>query len=220
MTEQELDATIALAVGKDKANAIEIAKACRQAAVLRIGRMRGVDFNKELITLTTVAGKASYVIGKDFASSFPVLKNIQNVWRTDRVSAEVQVVPLDEFSAHARGSSTAGGPRLATIHTSGTTIELWPTPDAAYALKCSCKKSITALKDIPNDYHDAVLAVGITIASYLQNPEGANYFLRDVMKDIQEDTMLGWDGSRFDVDRILDQTNTGRVSDSHNLLGG
>lgn len=220
MTEAMIEATIALAVGKDKAGATEIAKACRQAAVLYVGRMRGVDFNRELLTLNTIAGQTSYVVGKDFATNQPVLRNIQDIWRTDRTSAPIRLVPLDEFSAHARGSATVGAPQLATIHSNPKVLELFPTPSGVYTLKLYCKKRITALEQIPEDYHDVVLHVGITIAASLASPQFSLQMVKEGLADIQADTMLGWDGSRVDVDRILDQSTNARYSDSQNLLGG
>ena len=114
-------------------NAAIIAKGLMEKAITKMGRMPGVDWNREGVTFTFKSGTSVYQCGVDLFTAFNRIKNLQFIWLTGSQDSPVNVVTLQEFNAYRRGSTTTGKPQIATMHSYNETLEVWPIPDAAYA---------------------------------------------------------------------------------------
>jgi len=212
MQERDIISAVAVKIGSSNANAEEIAGAYVKMAVLKVGRTRGVSWNREGVAFTLTSGKASYKIGQEILKDYPDLRNLQSIHFTDAPDNPVDLVGVDEFSKFARGSSASGRPEKACLHSGETTLEFWPNPASAYATWAYLRKKIENFSDIPEDYHDVVFAVAMAM---LTSPSA---FAAQGIKEIKEDSYTTWEGNVFQVSRGIGGASGGGA-DSGNLRG-
>ena len=210
-------AAIGLSVpAADSANKDAIALAFMNAAILRVGRIPGADFNRTFADITLTSGKGSYVLGKDILSG----KNawsIEEMWRTDVDGWPIEIIGFDDFNDLVRGNTTTGAPRIATIHSEPAVLELNPVPDSAYTCKAYVSRSITKLADIPAHYHDVILTTAQAMLKAIADPQVALMLAKEGLEDMKGDSRTGWTGSRIKVARGLDQGDGTSRRDSGNL---
>lgn len=220
MQESQIDRAIALSIQKPEADAEAIAAIFRQKAVLKIGRMRNVDWNRKRVGFSLTSGKTEYYIGSDITGvDAPDLQNMQTLWRTDTVADPIHILPISEFNRYARGSSTSGKPQVATLHSGEKMLEIWPSPDSNYSLEGYARLEITRLEQIPEAYHDVVIDYAIAALAAAQNPAIAVQFAQAGLKDIADDSLTQWDGTVVPLPRHLGKTYAGAGADSGNLRG-
>jgi len=199
----------------DSSNAEVIAKGLMLKAVLKVGRMNGVDWNKDAVTFNLTASKSIYKCGVDILGSFTRIKGLQYLWRTDTQDAPIRIVNLQEFNAYRRGATGTGTPELATLHSSDETLEVWRTPNITYSVWGYVQKRIVDLKDIPDIYYDVV--IDVAIASL--DPRNAIAFAQLGLDDMKKDSLTIWDGNSIPLGRHIGGDYSGTKSDSFNLRG-
>jgi hypothetical protein len=211
---------LALAIGgTDAAAAKNMAEVLATAARKRVGRMKGLDFNRERVTFSLTAGKKVYALGVDIKAKHGAIWNIQDMWRTDTPGWEVEIVGLDEFNAYARGGTAAGAPSVATVYGApdARILEVYPSPNSALSLSATVMLSITKETDIPDRYDDVVLTVALTLWNGMKNPAIAAELMRAGLRDMQADGIAAWTGSRIEARDVFGQPGGGSKHDSGNL---
>jgi hypothetical protein len=196
-------------------NAEVVSKGLMLKAIIKVGRMPGVDWNREGVTFNFTSGKSSYQCGADILQEFSRIKNLQCIWLTGSIDSPVNVVTLQEFNTYARGSTSTGKPKIATIHSHNETLEVWPVPDATYAAWGYVQKRILKLEDVPEYYHDVV--IDVAIASL--DPRNAIEFAKSGLKDMRDDTLTPWEGSTIPLGRHIGVEYGVTGADSSNLRG-
>ena len=131
------------------------------------------------------------------------------------------VVELDTFNNYARGNTVSGYPKYATIHSKDKTLEFWPTPSGSYSMIGYAKENLKTLDEIPEDYHDLVLAVGYEFIHAAHNPNAASKLANEGKHEVEADAQTGYSGSTFPVVRHLGRSASQSVSsgDSFNVTG-
>jgi len=219
VTEAELVSAIAFSIPSDRADREAAARAFLSMAVRAVGRLDGVDFNRDWVTFNLISGQKEYVLGKDILSKYSEIRNIQKMWRTDTMGWDVSVVGLDLFNSLTRGGTGSGAPTHATLfrRNDQTYLEVYPNPDSAYEIKAPIKKVITSLDRIPDEYHDVVYAVGITLKNAAADPQIALALMQAGLTEIKNESLVGWTGSVVQIARTLDPEGTGRSVSSYSL---
>jgi len=217
MTEQDVIDALLLVIPKDRENAERIAKGHLKKAILKVGRMKGVDFNRDIQTFTLTTGKKEYVIGKDILSGVAGIWDIDELYLTDETRWPVKVIGIGDFDSYARGSTSTGKPQIATVHSSTATLEVWPIPDSAYNMKALVRKQIENFDDIPTGYHDVLVDYGIASIAVAGNPAVAVDFARSGLADVQADSRTSWEGNTILVERHLGGSSGATRADSGNL---
>ena len=197
------------------ADARDMAQGLLAAAVIKIGRMPAVSWNRRNVEFSFTSGKSSYETGKDIFGEFTDIKNIQYIWITDSNGSPVKMYSLQEFNRLARGLSSSGKPRIATMHSDDETLEVYPVPDSDYNAVAYVQRVISKFDDIPVEYHD--LLVNYANASYDTRTSVA--FFAEGKKEAQGDTLTRWDGNTIRISRGVGDQDTVATADSGNLRG-
>jgi len=217
LTEPGIIAAIGLSVPTaDAADKDAIALAFMNAAILRVGRIPGADFNRTFAPITLTVDKSSYVLGQDILSGVNAW-SVEEMWRTDVDGWPVEIIGFDDFNDLVRGNTTTGAPRIATIHSEPAVLEVHPVPDSAYTCKAYVSRSITKLANIPGHYHDVILTTAQAMLKAIADPQVALMLAQEGIKDMKGDSRTGWTGSRIKVARGLDQGDGTSRRDSGNL---
>ena len=206
---------IRLSVPGDNANATDTAKLIFEAAVLKVGKMRNVDYNREWKTFNFVSSKAKLKIGSDIMATEGDILSAGVFTYTDNTQP-IFMLDIHRYRSLTGGLTASGRPTHATIHSATKTLEVYPTPDSGYEAGLYVRKAITSFKDIPEAYHSAVLSTGLTMVKALSDPMLADRLRREDMLDMQGDSMLSWNGSNVSADRGLYQGGR-NVATSYNL---
>lgn len=177
-----------------EANRQELAEALLSAAALKVGRMPAVMFNRQLVQFNLETNKTEYKIGDDILSEYPSFWNFESLWMEDSPGYKVEIVGLDYFSAKARGNTSAGYPRYATIHSKTHTLEIWRTPNSDYSLLGLAKGNLD-LYDIPEDYYDVLLKQCFLLAQSMRDGNIASFLVSDDERDLQLASGTSWTGS-------------------------
>lgn len=214
MLEQEIIDAVAAKIGTvPTGDAETIAATYVKLAVLKVGRTRGVSWNREAVEETLESGESQYKVGADILTDYVNLRNLQSIFCTDAPNNPIKIIGVNEFGHYARGSASSGRPTIATLHSGETTLEFWPEPDDNYAIWLYLRKKIENFADIPEDFHDVVFSVAMALIS---SPAG---FAKQGIKEIQEDSLTTWDGNTIPISRHIGQAASGTGSDSGNLRG-
>lgn len=205
----------------DTSSAEKVAGDILQTAVRKVGRMQGVAFNRDNVTFTLTSGTSSYQIGKDLLDKYPAIWNMEYLWMNESPGQRCYVVGLDTFNNYARGKTGSGYPKYATIHSKSKTIEFWPSPNGAYSMIGYAKENIKDLNEIPDDYHDLILAVGYEFIHAAHNPSAASKLANEGKREVVADSQTGYSGSTFPVVRHLGRSgSSNKISaDSFNVTG-
>jgi len=217
MTKDDVLNALLLAIPKDRDNAKGIAEGHLKKAILKVGRMKGVDFNRDIQTFTLTANQKEYIIGRDVLNGVGGVWDIDELYLIDEERWPVNVVGIGDFDSYARGSDSTGKPQIATVHSSTAILEVWPTPDSAYNMKALVRKQIENFDDIPSGYHDVLVDYGIASIVAAGNPAVAVSFARDGLADVQADSRTSWEGNTILVARHLGDTGGSTRVDSGNL---
>ena len=102
MTEQEVLQFIQLAIPKDRANADAISKIALRKAILKVGRMPNVTWNRDVVTFDLISGKAKHILGDDILVQYPNIWNMEELWRTDTSHWRISILGMDDFDNYAR----------------------------------------------------------------------------------------------------------------------
>jgi hypothetical protein len=202
-----------------RTNAEQIATAMYTLALSKLGRMDGVDFNRDWVTFTLTSGTSTYELGVDFLSKYPRIQNVRSLWRTDVVNWPVPVKDIDDFNYLSINTGT-GAPRMAALYFADglATIKVWPTPDSNYTIGCYIKRPIRNLEDMPG-YDDVVYATAINLINAARDPNVAMELARMGLRDIKADGIAGWDGSVIPMERGLGHKGNKQRVDSGDILG-
>ena len=197
----------------------EIAESALSAAITRLGKIKGVTFNEELIEFDLESGKQDYKLGSDIFKKYESTWSIENMGRTDQAGWNIEILGFDDFQDGARGGRSTGIPAVATIfkQDGSYVLRVYPIPDSAYACEAQVRIGVTRFEDIPSVHHDALVSLGQTIIKASADPMLSLTMAKDGIKEIQGDSPTGWDGSVIGLDRPLDVTGRTRRSDSGNL---
>lgn len=199
----------------DEASKDDTASVIVQAAILKVGKTRNVDYNREWKTFNFVSGTASYKIGSDILASTADIMNAQYLTYTDNTDP-VTLMTIQRYRAITGGLSASGRPTHATIHGASKTLEVYPTPDDTYEAGLYVRMEITSLKDIPELYHGAVVSAGLMIVRAIRDPNVAALLAKEDMADMQADSILAWSGDVIPADRGLGAGSRSRAT-SYNL---
>lgn len=209
---------IRLAIPGDSANAEDTANLIFTASVIKVGKTRGVDFNREWTVFNFVSGKNSLKIGSDIMSAQSDILSAGVLTYTDNVQP-IALLDIHRYRSLTGGLTASGRPTHATIHSATKTLEVYPTPDDNYEAGLYVRKAVTSLKGIPDSYHSAVISTGLAMVRALSDSALANKLREEDLIDMQGDSMLSWNGSNVSVDRGLYQG--GHVgATSYNLRRG
>jgi len=201
----------------DRAAGAEVAKAILSKAILKVGRLPNVSFNRKWATFNFVSGKKTYIVGQDILGAYSDFQNASELWSTDNTQP-IMLVSLEEFNAKTRGLSDSGRPEWATLHSSTPTLEVYPTPDSAYEYGLYAKLEINKFEGIPSAYHDVLIDTAVLMVKGLADPNVAAMLMQSGIKDAMEDSLLGWSGTTIRCDRVLGSAKT-LGADSGNLRG-
>ena len=197
MTQQEIITAIAASVA-DKPSAQAIATVELNKAIAKMGRMNGVNFNRETIEVTLTANKNVYTFGADAGfvlSSGTDIINVNNIWVMTGSTGKIPMVSDDKFSSVKSGQSTQTGcPVVATYHSSRKVLEFFPIPDSGYKIRMQVQKTITGLTQIPDYYHDVIIDYARASVHAAQNGEVAVSFAKAGLDDLRKNPLTGWDG--------------------------
>ena len=190
MTEQEAITILESGVPSAfQANRSALAKAHLAKAVSKAGRISGVDFNMEKIEITLTSGKSEYRMGQDIAVQTPAFWNIREMYRTDVPNWKVSVVGLEDFNAHARGSTVSAPPQLATMHSARNVFEVWPKPDAAYTLWSYVRVGVSSFAKIPQQYRDIVVDMAMLSMKAAFDPGVAARLAKEGFRELTAETL-------------------------------
>ena len=217
MTEKEVLAVLRGALPTDKAQSDDIAGGHLKKAILKLGRMKGVDFNRDIQTFALTANQKEYVIGKDILNGVSGVWDMDELYLIDKPNWPVKIVGIDRFDVDARGSTTTGVPVLATVHSSTATLEVWPSPDSAYNMKALVRKVITNFDDIPVGYHDVLIDYGLASIAAASAPAIAVQLAQAGLADVQADSRTSWEGSTIALENHLGDVGRSTRVDSGNL---
>jgi hypothetical protein len=192
-----------------------------QAAILSVGRTPKAPFNQEHVTFTMTAGQAKYVVGQDFQVETPNVSDVEDLWYTDTGQLPVRILDPREFNPIARTMDRSARPTIATFYQElgQNMIEVWPTPDSAYEVKGVLRRAILKLEQIPEVYHDVLVAQIAVLANSVKNGTIAASQLSKGLQDIRRD---GSTKRELDILRVEEPLDTGsdiRRADSMNLRG-
>jgi len=218
MTESECITAIRLAVPSDRSDADAIAKVFLQKAVKRLGRLRDVGWNRSDESFSLTGGQSVYNIGSDVLTNMEV-NGVQVLWRTDGQYDPIEIVDVQEFNKHARGSTSTGNPVLATVYSDEEKLEVWPTPNASMTVWAYVRKGVSKFEDIPDDYHDVLIDYAVASVQAASNPKAAIEFARAGLQDVKEDSMTTWTGNTIPVSRHIGHVGSGSRATSYNLRG-
>jgi len=219
MTEAELVQIIAAAMPQNSSNAETLGKLLLKKAILKIGRMQGVQFNREWVPFSLKSGKQDMVIGSTILNDYPGVWNMQEMWRTDTGGWNIPIVGIEDFQVYAAGRTTSGAPYIATLHSQKGTLTVYPIPDQDYPVKAYVRRKIVGLEDVPDMYHDTLADYGVIAAQALSSPQVAAELLRGDLKDLLGDALTGWSGSTIGAERGLAEEAGTSLVDSGNLRG-
>lgn len=219
MEKEDAKKIVALAIPGDRAGSEDIAETLLDMAVDKIGRRRGLNFNREWVEFSLTAGKATYEFGKDVLTDDSKIKNVQQMWRTDVVGWPIEIVGLDRFNELTSGGTSTGSPSVGTVYIKkdGAVMEVYPIPDGDFPVKALIKRKLTKFEDVPEEHRDVIVNTAITIAHSLNDPDLSLIMLRDGLKDIEIDSLTAWRGNVIKVERPLGANSSRRSADSHNL---
>ncbi|MCK5601668.1 hypothetical protein KAR91_07365 [Candidatus Pacearchaeota archaeon] len=217
MTSDELTRAVALAVPSAHADRREdIADTFITMAIGKLNRLKDTDINQQYKEFTLTADKSSYKLGTDIlASSKPW--NMQDMYRTDVRSWSITIVDKDKFIPYARGSTITGPPTKATVYGNPPILEVFPIPDANYAVGAFIRVNITKIEDIDERYYDVVYASAIELITAAGSPEMARAVGTEGRHQMESDTMTAWDGTIIPLYRNIGQVGRRRKADSGNL---
>lgn len=218
MTKNDVIKAISVAVpDSQKDDRLDIAETYLYKAISRLGRMRDVSFNRDIVTFNTVANQRDYNIGVDILTDFDGVWNLYELQRTNK-DFEIDLVGLDMFNDYATSTTDTGEPVIATIHSSNSILRFFPIPDAAYEIEVNVRKQITNFEDIPDAYHDVLIDLGIESLKAISDPNMAAKIAREGMEDVRADSQTTWDGSHIPLARHLaENTSSVKRVDSMNL---
>jgi len=222
MTKDEVVRAIALAVTGGGVDKEAIAQVYLQKAILKIGRMEGVDFNREWVDFNLTSGISKYQIGTDIIGKHPEIWSLKELWRTDVQGWSIEIVGLERFNAYTRGGSSAGAPTLGTIHSEAGYLEVYPIPDSAYTVAAYLKKKITNFSEIEEGYHDVLIDYAVASINATKDTAASFQFAKEGLNDLKNDQPTLWSGNSIGIERHINATNKsakGRRADSCNLRG-
>lgn len=219
MTESDVLAAISVAVPKDRPQAESLAKGHLAKAVLKIGRDRQIDFNRSVETFTLTSGTSAYKFGVDILKDIGDVIEVADLYNTDVPNWQVLIIGTDDFAESARGSTTTGRPTIATLHSTktGTKIEFWPEPDAAYNMKGDIRVALKDFRDIPDMYHDTLIDYAIASINASISQETALAMASSTIQDLRKDSRTGWSGGKILLDRHIADVSGSAKCDSGNL---
>lgn len=213
----DLLSAIEIAVRGDMSNKREIAGSLLKSAIKRLTRVNGIDFNRETVTFSLITGQIVYKIGKDLFKNKGGIWTIEEVYRTDTPSWQVNVVGKTEFNCDARGSTMTGAPLSMTIHSSAKKLEVWPEPDSPYSLSGIIVKRLNNLVDIPEEYDDVLLHMAIESYHATQSVVLAEKLARQGRAEVADDSDTKWMGSQIPLRRNIGEQDSRPGVDSGNL---
>lgn len=221
MTESQLILTIEAAIPKDAPSADRnaLAKAVLDKAIRRLGRMPDATFNRTLERITLTANKGSYRLGTELLSGNPRPWQVSDMYRTDTPGWICRMIPFDQFKPWDGGSTDTGCPVKATLHSKTHTLEVWPTPDAAYVFEVSVRWEVDRLQDIPDAYHDVLSDIGITLVQAAYNPAIAIELAKEGISAVANESLVAFTGTVIGMDRHLFRQDDRLRADSGNLTG-
>lgn len=200
-----------------EANRADLAEALLSAAALKVGRMPAVMFNRQLVEFDLVSGQWEYTIGKDILNAYPSFWNFESLWMKDTPGNRIVIVGLDHFSAYARGRTSTGYPKYATVHSKDHRFEIYPIPNSNYTLLGMAKGNLD-LNDIPQDYYDVLLKQCLVLAQAMRDGNIAGVLVGDDEKELQLADGTTWTGSMMrSTHRLLPGQVNAAASD--NLTG-
>lgn len=219
MTEDQVKQAIALAVPSDRsADRHVIAEAYMKKAVLKMGRVKGASWTHTDVTFTLTSGQSEYHLGEDILSDYPDAKNLQALWRTDTQDSPIPILTPAEFSRYARGSTTTGSPKIATLHSDDEKLEVYPIPDSAYPLWGYIRKNIQNFEDVPAEYHDVLIDYAVVSMKAAFDPNVAVGLATAGLKEATQDSLREWTGTTIPLMRHLGKTGSSTKADSSNLV--
>jgi hypothetical protein len=219
MTENDILTYLRASVPSDiSSNADAIARIALGKALIKIGRMPNVDWNRRQENITLTSGTSKYKVGVDILNTEDGW-NIQEMWCTDTTGFEVEMKTLDDFNDYKRGNTGTGRPIMAAYYGESRTIEFYPTPDSAYELWVYFRKEVKSLSEVPDVYHDAIIDYAMLCIKALRNSDIAFKLASDSFKEIQDDALLIWRGNVAKLDINMGQQGGRKYHDSGNLRG-
>ncbi len=198
--------------GEDNRN--DLAQALLSAAALKVGRMPAVMFNRQLVEFDLVSGQWEYSIGKDILKAYPSFWNFESLWMKDTPGNRIDIVGLDHFSGYARGRTSTGYPKYATVHSKDHRLEIYPIPNSDYTLLGLAKGNLD-LNDIPQDYYDVLLKQSLLLAQSMRDGNIASFLVADDEKELQLASGTTWTGSMMrSMHRLLPEGGNPARSDN------
>ena len=221
MTESEIRQLITLAVPKERQDGDVIAGLALKKALTKIGKMDGVNFNRQQVTFTLTAAQDEYVLGSDILAGLRGVWGFANLYRTDTPGWDIEFVGNEDFDRYDKGSTLTGPPVIATLYFKKNikTLQFWPKPDAAYPIEGKAKIEVTNLEDIPDIYHDAVVDEAVDTIVALVNATRAAQKAQESAKELRRGSLTKWNGNTIPLERNLGENGNGARTDSKNLRG-
>lgn len=217
MTSDELTRAVALAVpSAHTANREDMADTFISMAISKLNRLKDTDINQQYREFTLTANQSSYKLGVDILTT-PKPWNMQDMYRTDVRNWPITIIDKDKFTPYARGSTVTGPPTLATVYGKPPVLEVFPIPDANYAVGAFVRVNITKITDIDERYYDVVYASAIELITAAGSPEMARAVGTEGRHQMESDTLTAWDGTIIPLYRNIGQVGRRRKADSGNL---
>ena len=219
MTKTKVIKAIALTVPGDRTQALEIAEAYLEGAVLKMGRMTDADWNRKSVAFTLTSGTSSYKVGSEILTDYKDLKGLSGLEFTDTKTHSCALIDVERFGVYARGSTNSGRPQIATLHSSDDILEFWPIPDSNYAMWAQVRFKVASFDDVPEEYHDVVISTANAAVKAAGDAMAALRLDAENRKEIQEESLTSWTGSTIGISRHLGGSKSAGRADSGNLRG-
>ena len=192
------------------------------SALVSLGRIDIVPWNKLNTTITLTAGTDKYVLGSDILSDFNDIKGLTQIWRTDEKDWRVDLLKSDQFNTYKRGDNTPGAPYCATITKNADgekELEFFYNPDDAYVLWVEIRTSLSIDK-IDDDYLDIVKWKGVM---HIADPSSGFYRkakeeFSDIMSQLRAESYQKWDGTYISPAYRFGSQGGARGTDSGRLF--
>lgn len=229
MTSKELEDLLILSINQNTMaqgtavfsidNSKSVAKSILKLAVRKVGRLQAVAFNRARVTFTLTNGVSVYDIGPDILKDFPSIWGLEFMYVTTFPGRRTEFVTLDKFRDNSTRTTVTQRPRLATLNSKDRTFEVWPVPDDNYEMIAQAKENVEKLVDIPDEYHDIVLAEGYRLIHAARSGGMASLMAEEGKEDIERDQQPSWTGSRILPTRVIGREISRIRPDSLDVTG-
>lgn len=207
-----------------------LAQAGLNGGIGAMNRLGEYWWNQQKVEFTLTASATGEYKIRDLWPDYSVRRIEPKIWYVGTTNW-IEIVSLEEFSDSTEHKySTTGQPRIGTVHSNDSILEVWPCAASSYACKVFLYYYVNGLEQIPEEYHDLIVSRALMLA-VPSRLNGKDNILWVANKDAWESgkteiiarrDLTAWTGNQIGADKYVTQSTTAsrsRRADSMNLMG-